>query len=147
ERVRLLLGLVPGTKVGQVLSSGGYALQGPAADLALLAALAGYPVAIPAERMAREQLHAGMVLALQENRTLERARPLIDAIERAASNLYAAGRDQDGDVFLHALARAAGRGPKGELGRRFERLLWPPAPGTEIRDAARELGRFEIPRF
>lgn len=147
ERVRLLLGLVPGPEVGQVLSSGGYVLQGPAADLALLAALAGYPVAIPAERMAREQLHARMVLALQENRTLASARALLDAIERAASNLYAAGRDENGDAFVRALVQAAGRGPKGELGRRFEGLRWPTAPGTEVRDATRELARFEIPRF
>ncbi len=146
ERLRLLLGLVPGPEVTQALAAGGHVLQGPAADLALLGALAGYPVAIPADGPAREQLHASLVLALQENQPLERARPLLAALERAVAGLYAAGRDELGDAFVRLLVQAAGRQPKAALARHFD-PAWPPAPGTELRDAAHELARFEVPRF
>lgn len=148
DRVRLLLGLVPAASVQEYLATHRFVLHGPSADLALLGALAGYPVEIAAEAPAREQLTAALTLALQENRPLEASRVLVRALERALAGLYAAGREeQQGEALLRTVTQLARRNQKTALGRQLDAPLWPPAPGSEIRDLSRELARFEIPSF
>lgn len=144
ERVRLLLGLVPAADVPGVLARGGYELQGERSDVALLGALAGYPVPIAPEVEARATLHSRLASALGENRRLQEFSALLQALERAARGLYSAGRDEEGDTFSSRV-QALGSRSKGELGRWIERQPWPPAPLSETRDVARVLASFEVP--
>lgn len=145
ERVRLLLGCVPPAQVAEVLARRAYALSGPTPDLAMLAALAGYPAPIPAEGAARQTLLAQLSAALRDNRSLEASRPLLRALEGAAQGLYAARRDEQGDAFSKSVRTAIRGGGKGEVRRLLERDVWPGAPGVEERDLLRELARFEVP--
>jgi len=145
ERVRLLLGRVPPAQVGEALARVGGAPAGATPDLALLAALAGYPAPIPAEGAARESLLAQLGAALRENRSLDAARPLLLALERTAQGLYSARRDEQADAFSKSVRTAIRGGGKGEVRRLLERDVWPGAPGTEERDLLRELARFEVP--
>lgn len=128
-----------------LLADGGFVLEGEGADLALVGALAGYSAPIGADAEARDALQARLAVALKENQSSARAAALIAALERASAGLYAAGRDAEGESFAKALRLAFRRNPKTELGQRFERRLWPPAPGIELRDLAREEARFEVP--
>ncbi len=144
ERVRLLLGIVPAPEVPGLLGAQRFALQGATADLAVLAALAGYPLEIEAEKAAREQLLAQLVAAIQENRPLAQSRALLTALERVVQGLYAAGREGPGEDFASAVLRSVGRGTS-ELGRVLQHPLWPSAPATELRDLGRELARFQVP--
>jgi hypothetical protein len=144
QRVRLLLGLVPAAEVPIVLARGGFELQGQRSDLALLGALAGYPVSIAKETDARAVLQARLASALGENRRLQEHIPLLHALERAAAGLYSAGRDEEGDTFCSRVQSDCSRS-KSELGRWIERQPWPPAPLAETRDVARTLAGFEVP--
>lgn len=145
ERVRLLLGLVPGAEVAGVLDARRFALQGAGADLALLGALAGYPIEIEAETGARAELIARLTAAAQENRPLAENRALLAALELAVQGLYAAGRDGPGEDLMSAAQRSVGRSQASELGKILQHPLWPIGPGTEVRDLGRELARFQVP--
>lgn len=144
ERVRLLLGLVPAAEVPAVLARGGFELQGERSDLALLGALAGYPVPIEKETDARAALQARLSAALGENRRWQEHAALLRALTRAAEGLYAAGRDEEGDAFSNRVQGLCTRS-KSELGRWFERTPWPPAPLAETCDVTGALQRFEVP--
>jgi hypothetical protein len=145
ERLELLLRLVPAEEVAAQLARGGWLLTGPSADLALLGALAGYPRAIAAEEPAREALHGALAAALANGSTRLENSELLAALERAASGMYAAGRDETGDAFTKRVRTALRKVPKGPLRKRVDLELWPAAPLMPSRDIQREFDARALP--
>jgi len=147
DRLELLLGLVPPVEVAACLRRGGWLLTGPSADLVLVGALAGYPQPFdPAvEDSARETLHGALSGALQGDGSRLANEVLLDALARAATGLFAAGRDEEGEAFAKRVRMAVRRGPKGALRRQVELRLWPPAPLAPVRDLAREFAARGLP--
>lgn len=143
-RVRLLLGLVPAAEVPAALARGRYELEGERTDLALLAALTAYPAANAFAVDARRALDARVASALAESRRVQESTALLRALESAASGLYSAGLDEEGDAFLEDVQRLSGRS-KTELGRWLDRRPWPSAPLVETLDVSRALAGFEVP--
>jgi len=147
DRLELLLGLVPPAEVAAALKRGAWLLTGPSADLALVGALAGYPSPFDPglEASARETLHGALAAALQGDGSRLSNEILLDALARAATGLFAAGRDEEGEAFAKRVRTAVRRGPKGALRRQVEMRLWPPAPLAPVRDLAREFAARGLP--
>jgi hypothetical protein len=95
--------------------------------------------------MARERLLAELVTALRTRQTFADGLPVVQALELAAQGLFAAGHDDLGESLARDVRRTFRAEPRSELTRKLERSQWPPAPGTETRDLARELARHEVP--
>lgn len=147
-RLRLLLGVVPGSAVPallELLGGNQPILVGAQADPALAGALAGYPEPLEVEARAKEALLSQLDAALKENRGLEACAALIDALERALGGLYAAGRDEQASSLSRDVRRLLGRSEKAPVARGMEARGWPPGQPGEVRDLARLLARFEVP--
>ncbi|HEX6883423.1 MAG TPA: hypothetical protein VF530_08580 [Planctomycetota bacterium] len=144
-RLRLLLGLVPADEVPAQVARGGFALAGAGADLALLGALAGYPVRHPLEGQARDTLRAALDAAVRQLDPGPDVGPLAEAARRAVAGLFAAGRDADGQALTRSLWQIQGRAD-APLARALARTGWLVPPGVEVRDLGPALLRHVAPR-
>jgi hypothetical protein len=145
RRVRLILGLVPAAEIPAALEAIGWTPERAGGDLALLGGLAALSGPPEVARMARERLLAELVTALRTRQTFADGLPVVQALELAAQGLFAAGHDDLGESLARDVRRTFRAEPRSELTRKLERSQWPPAPGTETRDLARELARHEVP--